>query len=66
MMTPEKNPTDDRIKEIIALSEHRAAKWLKDLETGDLWYWPADWTTHSKKAEELQVQDYDKGIVTLD
>ena len=37
------NPDQQKINELISQSEQKAAKWLKDLDTGELWYWPAGW-----------------------
>ncbi len=61
-MDPVKNPSKEQITEIISASEQQAAKWIKDLQSDDYWYWPASWVTHSKMAETLGVQDYEKGI----
>lgn len=36
-MAPAKNPTKAVIVEIINASEHKAAKWLKDTATGDMY-----------------------------
>ena len=57
------NPSPEEIQELISQSDQKAAKWLKNLDTGDLWYWPADWTTHAQMAGELGIEDYEKGIV---
>lgn len=62
-MLPILNPDELKIKSLIERSELQAAKWLKDLETGDVWYWPADWVTHATMATILKIEDYDKGIV---
>ena len=35
----------------------------KDLDTGNLWYWPASWGSHANIAAKLGVKSYDKGIV---
>lgn len=58
------NPSQEKVAELIEQSEMKAAKWLKDLETGDLFYWPADWNEHSRIAETLQIKVYKKGIAT--
>ena len=62
-MHPVFNPDKEKISELINLSEQKAAKWLKDLDTGNLWYWPASWVTHANVAAELGIKDYEKGIV---
>lgn len=59
-----KNPSEEKVQQLIEHSEHKYAKWLKDLEGGDLYYWPASWTTHSQMAGKLQIKDYEKGVVT--
>ncbi len=58
------NPSKEKIQELIQQSEQKAAKWLKDIEDGNIYYWPADWTSHAQMADILQIKDYDKGIVT--
>lgn len=59
-----KNPSEERIQWLIQQSDMQAAKWLKDTEDGQLYYWPANWKTHAQIADELLIKDYDKGIVT--
>lgn len=61
-----KNPTKAVIAGIIKASEHTAAKWLKDTATGDMYYWPAEKYQHAHVAAAFAVQDYSKGIATLD
>ncbi len=56
------NPTTEKIAELIEQSEMKAAKWLKDLESGDLYYWPADWVQHASVAADLKLKDWEKGI----
>jgi len=65
-MHPILNPDKDKIQELINLSEQKAAKWLKDLDTGDLWYWPASWVIHANVAAKLKIKHYDKGIMVDD
>ena len=62
-MLPSLNPDQQKINELIQKSEMKAAKWLKNLDSGDLWYWPADWTSHHDMAIELHIKNYEKGIV---
>lgn len=65
-MEPAKNPTKAVIVEIINASEHKAAKWLKDMATGDMYYWPAEDDQHAHVAALYGVLDYSKGLATLD
>jgi len=65
-MHPVLNPDIVKINELISLSDQKAAKWIKELDTGNLWYWPASWVTHANIAAELNIKDYDKGIVVDD
>jgi hypothetical protein len=44
----------------------RAAKWLKDSVTGDMYYWPAEIYQHAQVASAMKVVDYTKGLATLD
>lgn len=60
------NPSPEQISRLIALSKHKAAKWIKDLDTGDTWYWPADDTFHASVAKFVHVTNYEKGIATDD
>ena len=57
------NPDKKKLAELFAASEYGAAKWLKDLDTGETYYWPADELPHKRMAEVLQVDRYDKGVV---
>jgi len=63
---PARNPPAERIARIIEASHHEAAKWLKDAATGDVWFWPAEQSTHAEMAKALGVADYTKGIATRD
>ena len=56
------NPTKEKIAQLCAASEHNAAKWLLDKETGDYWYWTAENSTHANMAQGLRITDYEKGI----
>ena len=56
------DPSKEKIQELIEQSEMKAAKWIKDLEDGHVYYWPASWTTHAQMAGKLQIKDYEKGI----
>jgi len=61
-MHPVLNPGKVKISELIELSDQKAAKWLKDLNTGNVWCWPSSWVTHANMAAELKIEDYEKGI----
>lgn len=52
--------------EISAKSEHKAAKWITDLDTNLTYYWPAGDTSHAAMAKNRGVLRYDKGIVIED
>lgn len=65
-MIPAKNPTDAQISVIISRSEHQAAKWLKDLDTGDLYFWEAEKAFHKHIADSLHISSFDKGIAVND
>lgn len=64
-MRPAKNPSPDELVALLNLSEHKAAKWIEDLATGDKYYWPADGSFHYQIAAAAGVEKYDKGIATL-
>ena len=66
MLLPILNPDTDKIRELLTLSENCAVKWVKDLETGDMYYWSDDseWITHSVMAETLHIENYTKGVLT--
>ena len=65
-MQPDKNPSNERIKEIIFSSNERAAKWLKDTKTGDMYFWQAEKAFHRNIAEQLGIKEYEKGIAVND
>lgn len=65
-MIPVRNPSKDEIKALIAQSEHKAAKWLKDSATGDTYFWPAEIHQHAEVARALKIEDYTKGIAVDD
>ena len=56
------NPSEEKIQELISLSKDKAARWLKDNETGDVWYWPSDGAIHKEMQDALGITDYEKGI----
>ncbi len=57
------DPDDYKLAELFAASECAAANWIKDLDTGETYYWPAGDTSHKRMAKTLQVKRYDKGLV---
>lgn len=59
-----KNPNNKKIAELCGLSKHNAAKWIKDNETGDIYYWPAGELQHVEMAKELHIETFEKGIAT--
>ena len=61
-MQPVKNPSNNQILEIISSSCERAAKWLKDAQTGDMYFWQAEKAFHRNVAEQLGIKEYEKGI----
>ena len=65
-MIPIRNATKEEVKSLIALSEHKAAKWLKDSVTGDTYYWPAEVYQHAEVAKALKIDSYTKGIAVDD
>lgn len=65
-MQPIKNPTRKEIQEIIAASEHKAAKWLKSIDGKDIWYWPAEQEQHANVAKLVGITEYTKGLAVAD
>ena len=65
-MIPIRNATKEEVKALIDQSEHKAAKWLKDATTGDIYYWPAEIYQHAAVASAMKIADYTKGLATLD
>ncbi len=65
-MQTEMNARKDRVKELCNSSSHNAAKWIKDNETGNVYYWPSDQATHAEMAESFKITNYTKGIATPD
>ena len=65
-MIPVRNATKAEVKALIAQSEHKAAKWLKDAVTGDMYHWPAEAYQHAAVASALKIEDYSKGIAVED
>lgn len=61
-----KNPTREQIASILSASEQGAAKWLKDPDIGNIYYWPAESHQHMEVAYWLQLRGYTKGIVLQD
>lgn len=65
-MIPLRNPTNEEVRALIAQSEHKAAKWLKDTVTGDIYYWPAEVYQHAAVAAAMKIADYTKGLAVDD
>lgn len=59
------NPPPERLREIIASSAHKAAKWIKS-QDGSTWYWPAELAQHADVAKLVGVTEYTKGIAIAD
>lgn len=57
-----KNPSDEKVEWLIDQSDQNTANWLRDLECGDCYYWPAESTSHEKMADQLQLKKYEKGF----
>lgn len=64
-MQTEMNARKDRVKELCNSSSHNAAKWIKDNETGDMYFCPEDQGFHAEMAAAVNVVSYTKGIATL-
>lgn len=60
------NPSQEAIKRIIESSEQRAAKWIKNKATGELWFWPAEAAQHKSVAALVGIEDYEKGIAVTE
>ncbi len=58
-----KNPSKDKVEWLIEQSDQKIANWLKDLEDGDSYCWPAGYTTHDQMIHMLQLREYEKGSV---
>ena len=56
------NPDDRKLAELFAASEYDAANWIKDLDTGETYYWPASDLPHKRMAKVLSIDRYDKGV----
>jgi hypothetical protein len=62
IMLIRRNPDQDKLAELIEMSEANEAKWIKDLETGDTIYWPSEEADYATVAELLKIKKYEKGI----
>jgi len=56
------NPDKKKLAKLYAASKYNAVKLIKDLDTGDTYYWPASDIPHKRMAKTLQVKHYEKGI----
>lgn len=61
-----KNPTKEQIAAIAAESVQKVAKWLKDPDTGNIYYWPSELHEHMEVALWLKLRGYTKGRVLGD
>jgi hypothetical protein len=61
-----KNPTKEQIAMLIKMDVQGAAKWLKDPDTGNIYYWSAGNHQHMEVAYWLKLRGYTKGIVLED
>ena len=57
-----RNPSPEKIQELIEISGDVAANWILDKESGDKWFWPSDAAFHANIAKSLHIKKYDKGI----
>jgi len=57
-----RNPTEEKIQELIDLSKDKAAKWIEDPEDNAKYYWPSDQAYHAAVAHILHIPKYEKGI----
>lgn len=60
-----RNPSPDEIQQLIANSSEKAARWLCDEDTGDIWYWASDVAFHRDVANVLRIDKYTKGLAIL-
>lgn len=54
------------ILRIIDESPHKAAKWIRDTETGAVYVVPAMGQTHAQMAEGVHFENYDKGLLVAE
>ena len=64
LMLITKNPSDEKIQWLIEQSTQKYAFWIKDGEDGDLYYWPAGYTSPHEMAYKLQIGKFETGVVT--
>ncbi|MCP4122543.1 MAG: hypothetical protein GY751_12390 [Bacteroidetes bacterium] len=56
------DPDEEKLAELFAASEYDSANWIKDLDTGEAYYWPACDMPHKRMAKVLSVDRYEKGV----
>ncbi len=56
-------PDEKKLAELFAASEYDAANWIKDLDTGESYYWPASDLSYKRMAKVLSIDHYDKGTI---
>jgi len=57
------DPDEKKLAELFAASEYDAASWIKDLDTGEIYYWPTSDLTHQRMAKVLSIARYEKGTL---
>jgi len=57
------NPDDRKLAELFAASEYDSANWIKDLDTGETYYWPANDLPYERMAKVLSIDRYAKGVM---
>lgn len=61
-----RNPSPDKIADLISMSSDKSVMWLKDLATGDLWYWPAGHHQPEHVVQALWIEKFEQGFVSRD
>lgn len=56
------NPDDAHIRDICRLSRNNAAVWIKNSETGDIYYFPEGHGTAQDVARAMKVTDFSTGV----
>lgn len=61
-----RDPEPSALADLIQSSTQKAAKWLKNLATGEVWYWPAEAEQHARVAAMLGIARFEKGLAVMD
>ncbi len=56
------DPDEEKLAELFAASEYDSANWMKDLDTGETYYWPASDLSYERMAKVLSIDRYAKGV----